>query len=99
MSSHSPKGPSPPTRGSLDDDTEGAALIGSIPAYAGEPYIKPGPGQDLRVHPRLRGGAGVKRALCAGCYGPSPPTRGSLRQVFEDGAIPGSIPAYAGEPK
>ncbi len=91
-------GPSPRLRGSLRSARLLLAIVGSIPAPAGEPP-REGDGQDRQqVHPRACGGARSTSTSLTGNGGPSPRLRGSphLAQAIED--FRGSIPAPAGEP-
>ncbi len=92
------RGPSPPTRGSLESDGVLEEVFGSIPAHAGKPLTIRKPKGSSKVHPRPRGEAVTSEIMMAPVNGPSPPTRGSLRQHLLDGSPPGSIPAHAGKP-
>ncbi len=96
--SGTPKGPSPPTRGSRWHWPCPSRGTGSIPAYAGEPIGRMNTHATATVHPRLRGGACTLRACALHPEGPSPPTRGSPKRSRGERAGAGSIPAYAGEP-
>ena len=53
-------GLSPPTRGSPGWTRLRTALIGSIPAHAGEPKEAEKDLQDIKVYPRPRGGAALR---------------------------------------
>ena len=53
-------GPSPRARGSPNREGPYALAPRSIPACAGKPPGRPGPGGRARVHPRVRGEASVK---------------------------------------
>ena len=80
----------PPTRPSW---------IGSIPAYAGEPQDFANNAQIKKVYPRVCGGT-TSVPFLSFCYiGLSPRMRGNPAAGRLPAAIPGSIPAYAGEPK
>ena len=91
-------GLSPRGRGNQNGDAFKAALVGSIPAWAGEPLIWTGSYPGSRVYPRVGGGtpiAGVQGELTKGL---SPRGRGNRRGGNGSGALLGSIPAWAGEP-
>ena len=72
--------------------------MGSIPAYAGEPWRPVTSDRVPPVYPRLRGGTRASAKLLGHALGLSPPTRGNL--IYQCMKLPadGSIPAYAGEP-
>ncbi len=72
--------------------------MGSIPAHAGEPRNRRDIIYPRGVYPRARGGTLV--ILCPFLCGEglSPRTRGNLRLDVAGVAVPGSIPAHAGEP-
>ena len=53
----STKGLSPPTRGIHLPFIHRAERAGSIPAYAGDPRLRPTAPARLTVYPRLRGGS------------------------------------------
>ncbi len=92
-------GRSPRTRGSQVTTTDPVSVLGSIPAYAGEPVLTDAEHGTYRVDPRVRGGASVAKSSAINGKGRSPRTRGS-REPQRHGHQPaGSIPAYAGEPK
>ena len=72
--------------------------VGSIPAYAGEPWrVWPAAGQGA-VYPRVCGGTRSTHRLTPACPGLSPRMRGN--RAGQGNGHPGhwSIPAYAGEP-
>ena len=71
-------GPSPRVRGSLEEATDEASLVGSIPACAGEPEAFTRYPCDYRVHPRVCGGANSVSLPSTRSGGPSPRVRGSL---------------------
>ena len=71
-------GLSPPTRGIRRGDRRGHYLIGSIPAYAGDPAQCAPPLQRIGVYPRLRGGSATLSRRTRAIQGLSPPTRGIL---------------------
>ncbi len=91
-------GPSPLSRGSLDDRGRRQLDIGSIPALAGQPC---GIGQTENrpgVHPRSRGAALQHLAKLRAIRGPSPLSRGSPFVHWVRARQCGSIPALAGQP-
>ena len=92
------RGLSPRMRGNLSWRPQHFHIVGSIPAYAGEPQrvgIRRG---AARVYPRVCGGTGppYSRIICV--CGLSPRMRGNRRGQAPPAQPPGSIPAYAGEP-
>ena len=91
-------GPSPRVRGSPLAGNDPVAMVGSIPAGAGEPGVLTRRGAACRVHPRGCGGAASCSSSPLLTKGPSPRVRGSPRRAA--GSLPGdgSIPAGAGEP-
>ncbi len=93
-----PRGRSPPTRGSPTMEPNGWRGEGSIPAHAGEPGSRRPASSRGRVDPRPRGGALGRPGVEGRAWGRSPPTRGSRREEFGAPAHGGSIPAHAGEP-
>ena len=70
----------------------------SIPAGAGEPYIRLVEHKLGEVYPRGGGGAEVPKIELATREGLSPRGRGSPAQEFLDRLAVRSIPAGAGEP-
>ncbi len=92
------EGPSPRTRGSLDQRSAERDRRGSIPANAGEPSGRTHSPPARWVHPRERGGAAERRDHDARPAGPSPRTRGSRSLPPPGEADTRSIPANAGEP-
>ena len=73
-------------------------IVGTIPAYAGEPRARMPPYQEEKDHPRLRGGTVDWSRTLRQYEGPSPPTRGNLDPLQRRNRGDGTIPAYAGEP-
>ena len=71
---------------------------GSIPAYAGDPILRPACSRAARVYPRLRGGSIKTASNGERGLGLSPPTRGIHSPRFRAYGRRGSIPAYAGDP-
>ena len=92
------QGLSPRGRGNLREFACGQGVVGSIPAWAGEPPQLPGPGVIEEVYPRVGGGTGPCHWRRARCPGLSPRGRGNLAITGAAAAISGSIPAWAGEP-
>ncbi len=92
-------GPSPHTRGSHVVATFARLPEGSIPAYAGQPWSRASRRTHGRVHPRIRGAAGICSVAEKPPMGPSPHTRGSRVRAATASAPDGSIPAYAGQPR
>ena len=72
--------------------------MGSIPAWAGEPGPTFHYDRRAWVYPRVGGGAPLGIDIGFGCQGLSPRGRGSLGSINGPEDIPGSIPAWAGEP-
>ncbi|CAH2603737.1 protein of unknown function [Rhodovastum atsumiense] len=91
-------GPSPRGRGSPPVSASAAPLVGSIPAWAGEPTLRARWIRCPRVHPRVGGGAVAADAGEIPKNGPSPRGRGSRVENRADAICSGSIPAWAGEP-
>ncbi len=94
----SASGPSPRGRGNHRHCSSDCNIIGTIPAWAGEPGAK---GVSLYAkadHPRVGGGT-ARAGLAPDCpRGPSPRGRGNPRATGPWGCGWGSIPAWAGEP-
>ena len=92
------QGLSPRRRGNRVATRELQALVGSIPAQAGEPLSRlPRPARS-RVYPRAGGGTGDGPAACRLHEGLSPRRRGNPELIEPAPAANGSIPAQAGEP-
>ena len=92
------RGSSPRVRGSHPLPQVGRALLGFIPARAGEPPAEPASAASPRVHPRACGGACTCPTMLSLSSGSSPRVRGSRRQGERARAVGGVIPARAGEP-
>ena len=73
-------------------------IIGSIPAYAGEPRAFWAFRTLPAVYPRVCGGTASPIRALQGRHGLSPRMRGNLVAAQMRNAPVGSIPAYAGEP-
>ena len=93
------RGLSPPTRGNPRGGVFLDAVLGSIPAHAGEPGRSRRWGRSTTVYPRPRGGTTRNGAGLGASCGLSPPTRGNLRLPRAKGWLGRSIPAHAGEPR
>ena len=91
-------GPSPRGRGSHDLDLVAHPVVRSIPAWAGEPRSRRTRRTATEVHPRVGGGAELRRRRAARRDGPSPRGRGSRAQALDGPRHERSIPAWAGEP-
>ena len=92
------KGLSPRVRGSLKSGKADYFRMGSIPACAGEPVAVEGFRRDVRVYPRVCGGARERWVEEGDWMGLSPRVRGSLQSLDGQAHPRGSIPACAGEP-
>ena len=92
-------GRSPRGRGSQRPARAAAAVQGSIPAWAGEPRRHPTTPWRSRVDPRVGGGALLAASSAVTGAGRSPRGRGSRNTEALVNAMPGSIPAWAGEPR
>ena len=92
------QGLSPRVRGNLEVGVPVGRERGSIPAGAGEPFIRPRSSPDQRVYPRGCGGTAspAQRGLIE--EGLSPRVRGNPVGVLRVELRDGSIPAGAGEP-
>ena len=75
-----------------------ALLDGSIPACAGEPSFFDVRDEPQGVYPRVCGGTNLRVALPPAPSGLSPRVRGNRPVRAPARALPGSIPACAGEP-
>ena len=73
-------------------------LVGSIPAYAGEPDTGHASRLARGVYPRVCGGTAWERNGTVAVAGLSPRMRGNLYAQQSGAVLVGSIPAYAGEP-
>ena len=98
VSSQSINGLSPRVRGNRGRLIEGRAVVGSIPACAGEPPFVPPLSPRLRVYPRVCGGTIALHRETIGMSGLSPRVRGNRGVLEHVTASDGSIPARAGEP-
>ena len=92
------EGPSPLTRGSPTSQRRPIWRGGSIPAHAGQPWVRDCDVAVPRVHPRSRGAASTAVEHRLDASGPSPLTRGSRAGAPRGQRHQGSIPAHAGQP-
>ena len=92
-------GRSPRARGSPKPGGGRRDGAGAIPACAGEPASSAQAPRRSRGDPRVRGGAGDRRALRTFDKGRSPRARGSRRHDHCLDRPYGAIPACAGEPR
>ena len=92
-------GLSPRGRGNRHVQHGRDGLVGSIPAWAGEPAQNGSRAGSHAVYPRVGGGTGQRLAEAHKYVGLSPRGRGNLLVVVEGPFGVGSIPAWAGEPK
>ena len=91
-------GLSPRVRGNLRGETLYWTGLGSIPACAGEPVMRPSSPSSSEVYPRVCGGTAAGLSHRSRSSGLSPRVRGNL--VGGEVGLQGirSIPACAGEP-
>jgi len=73
-------------------------MMGSIPAWAGEPTARPPRAIKARVYPRVGGGTFFSLTVTRTSEGLSPRGRGNRLGLSAFGFVAGSIPAWAGEP-
>ena len=91
-------GLSPLARGNLGHRGRSIRQLGPIPARAGEPPAQPTPRTRGRAYPRSRGGTDYTGTDGKRRWGLSPLERGNHQHSHWPRAIPGPIPARAGEP-
>ena len=91
-------GLSPRVRGNRYSSGCMAPAVGSIPACAGEPPLRPRPPRPPAVYPRVCGGTSVARLRARLRVGLSPRVRGNHSAPQIPGPPARSIPACAGEP-
>ena len=91
-------GLSPRGRGNRPAERFGQLVLGSIPAWAGEPGPGPLAGRQGRVYPRVGGGTPIMPTTISTEWGLSPRGRGNRGDNFPIVGPGGSIPAWAGEP-
>ena len=92
-------GLSPRGRGNRRQSLVVCIYTRSIPAWAGEPPLKPEPHFCFTVYPRVGGGTLPKSSNRGHVLGLSPRGRGNLPIVHEIKLKERSIPAWAGEPR
>ena len=93
-----PRGLSPRVRGNLHRSRDCPNRDGSIPACAGEPARQARSAAHERVYPRVCGGTAYQALTLTLYPGLSPRVRGNPEAEHAVQALPGSIPACAGEP-
>ena len=91
-------GLSPRMRGNRIAADAPPVRVGSIPAYAGEPWPAAAAAEAAWVYPRVCGGTLSVQARVTSSPGLSPRMRGNLSPADQSGIDWRSIPAYAGEP-
>ena len=91
-------GLSPRVRGNRELPPGDAVVARSIPACAGEPMGRVCQLRRLAVYPRVCGGTREVAYNNPALMGLSPRVRGNRLVDADGGALPGSIPACAGEP-
>ena len=91
-------GLSPRGRGNRCSGPNATIVIGSIPAWAGEPNGPAACPARRPVYPRVGGGTRLERLTASDSEGLSPRGRGNPMAVVVIGSDPRSIPAWAGEP-
>ena len=96
---HTAVGLSPRMRGNPAPARWQVTTLGSIPAYAGEPWQAAFAPREKRVYPRVCGGTRIRHRHCRHTYGLSPRMRGNHRVSGHYASDRRSIPAYAGEPQ
>ena len=92
------EGLSPLARGNLPPPPQLDAVVGPIPARAGEPRRQRPAPRMLKAYPRSRGGTWSSCCSIKGEKGLSPLARGNLNSRPLQHANHGPIPARAGEP-
>ena len=95
---HHMAGLSPRGRGNRALPRTAGVMIGSIPAWAGEPVALAGIDRIIRVYPRVGGGTATDRWQCSTIAGLSPRGRGNRPIATWTAQALRSIPAWAGEP-
>ena len=92
------QGLSPRVRGNPGVKGCPTAIIGSIPACAGEPMSTSSKSIQSGVYPRVCGGTAIPGFRLTAFKGLSPRVRGNLEAGKPADSLGGSIPACAGEP-
>ena len=93
------QGLSPRVRGNPVAVDPGVVVAGSIPACAGEPAARQRTALLFLVYPRVCGGTDTRYLMRKSGEGLSPRVRGNPKRTSPPLAMPGSIPACAGEPR
>ena len=93
------RGPSPRGRGNRAPWNAQEQVLGTIPAWAGEPRRAPLHAGRVRDHPRVGGGTHSLRLETQDPQGPSPRGRGNRTNAPRPGPPSRTIPAWAGEPR
>ena len=91
-------GLSPRVRGNHPAPVQLRKRVGSIPACAGEPNVRPELLAQVGVYPRVCGGTNRSCEMATKAEGLSPRVRGNQPQATTSNPKGGSIPACAGEP-
>ena len=91
-------GLSPRGRGNRQDNVLQQQIMGSIPAWAGEPLTTTKTTMQARVYPRVGGGTDFLGSVLGVESGLSPRGRGNPAFETLDLSLGRSIPAWAGEP-
>ena len=94
-----PTGLSPRVRGNPAASRPAATKPGSIPARAGEPWLRHPVHRIRRVYPRACGGTAPASTSSMRSMGLSPRVRGNLSRLLDGLVSLRSIPARAGEPQ
>ena len=92
-------GLSPRVRGNPTSGQSNDAPVGSIPACAGQPYLRQGSPTGGQVYPRVCGATPCLVGALNTLSGLSPRVRGNPLPMSETRLRPGSIPACAGQPE
>ena len=99
IDSQASQGLSPRGRGNPLAGLPLAALLGSIPAWAGEPRLRARLVFRCWVYPRVGGGTSIVAQRRPRGQGLSPRGRGNPIRLVSAHVEEGSIPAWAGEPE
>ena len=95
----SANGLSPRGRGNHNHGVRFRLALRSIPAWAGQPIIPRPSRERWTVYPRVGGATSRLSPRRRRRWGLSPRGRGNLSGVRKGARTPGSIPAWAGQPK
>ena len=91
-------GPSPRGRGNHEVIGNASQLVGTIPAWAGQPGVRGGDSHARADHPRVGGATVVELTDDFITVGPSPRGRGNRQLPLPRRARHRTIPAWAGQP-